>query len=292
MHVKNSWKDQIRGWVPKDMNLPTRQQTAPPKANGYKLKIGVSIFVTLAIVWGIQGALSPAYAPERSWCLYFTATAVIIGVSFIVLLVGIKQTRTLRGLKGELNSERQLRGWIPKEATLSIPQTTRMSHLNQRIKALPTRIIGTIATASVVLSILLLLFPYYLFPEAYVSKANPVWGYASPNTLAAWTALGIGLGLLVFSILAFTWLGLKLKLEGSKWAQWTWVTPRIRTLREEKAFKIAGIANAIILATLLGLYALTSRSLWTTNITIAAWAIFSVTIAVVNLSIYLHSQRR
>jgi hypothetical protein len=103
--------------------------------------------------------------------------------------------------------------------------------------------------------------------------------------------LGLGLGLLVFSIFAFTWLGLKLKLEGSKWAQWTWFTPRIRTPQDEKAFKTAGIASAIISATFLGVYTLTNRSLWTTNITIVAWVIFSVTLALVNLSIYLHSRK-
>jgi protein-S-isoprenylcysteine O-methyltransferase Ste14 len=86
----------IRGWIPKDMNLLTRQQTAPPKTNGNKLKMWVSMFVTLAVVLGIQGALSPAFVPERSWSLYFAATGVIIGVGFIILLVRIRQTKTIR----------------------------------------------------------------------------------------------------------------------------------------------------------------------------------------------------
>ncbi|MCW4009993.1 MAG: hypothetical protein NWF05_05170 [Candidatus Bathyarchaeota archaeon] len=97
---KNRFKIVDLGWVPKDMNLPTQQQTTPHKASGYKLKMWVSICVTLAVVWGIQGALSPAYAPERSWSLYFTATGIIIGVSSIILLVRIKQTRPLRKRAG------------------------------------------------------------------------------------------------------------------------------------------------------------------------------------------------
>jgi protein-S-isoprenylcysteine O-methyltransferase Ste14 len=115
MNALKSLETRLRGWIPKDMNLPTRQQMAPPKANGHKLKMWGSMFVTLAIVLGIQGVLSPAFAPERSWSLYFTATGIIIGVAFIVLLVRLKQTRTVRGLKVGPDSESQIRGWLPKE---------------------------------------------------------------------------------------------------------------------------------------------------------------------------------
>jgi protein-S-isoprenylcysteine O-methyltransferase Ste14 len=104
MNPLKSLETRLRGWVPKDMNLLTRQQAAPPKANGYKLKMWVSMFVTLAVVLGIQGALSPAFAPERSWSLYFAATGIIIGAAFIILLVRIKQTRTIRA-RGAISNE-------------------------------------------------------------------------------------------------------------------------------------------------------------------------------------------
>ncbi len=95
----------IRGWFPKDPNLPVKQQTAAPKAAGNRLKMWVSLFVTWTTVAVVLGALSPAYAPERSWSLYFTATGIIIGVSFIILLVRINQTRAVRARRGAISNE-------------------------------------------------------------------------------------------------------------------------------------------------------------------------------------------
>ncbi len=96
MNVRKNWRQQIRGWVPQGINLPSRQQTTSPKPARNQLKIYVSIFVTLAIVWGIQGALSPAFVPGSSWSLYFAATGTIIGASFLILLIRMRQTRTIR----------------------------------------------------------------------------------------------------------------------------------------------------------------------------------------------------
>jgi hypothetical protein len=96
MNVKKSWINQIRGWMPQGINLPRRQQATIPKPARNQLKICTSIFVTLAIVWGIQGALSPAFVPGSSWSLYFAATGAIIGVSFLILLIRMRQTRAIR----------------------------------------------------------------------------------------------------------------------------------------------------------------------------------------------------
>jgi len=158
--------------------------------------------------------------------------------------------------------ENRIRGWLSKEPTSPTPQKTRIFKINQQTVAPSTKTVGAIAVASIVSAVFLLFVPYYLFPESYIPKVNAAWGYASPNTLAAWVVLGVALALLVFSTLAFTWLGLKLKLEGSMWATRPWFTPRARTKREKRAFKMSGITNAIMLSAFLGVHALTRPNLW------------------------------
>jgi len=195
-------------------------------------------------------------------------------------------------MKNKKKVEQQINGWLPKDSPRPIPQKTRALHFTQKTKALSTRAIGAIATTSVVSSIFLLIVPHYLFPQAYVPKANPAWGYASPNTLAAWIVLGVALALLVFSTLAFMWLGLRLKLEGSKWATRPRFTPRARTEREKTAFKISGITNAIILSTFLGVHALTSPNVWTANLTALSLIALAVSLTVANLTLYLYSKKQ
>ena len=144
---------------------------------------------------------------------------------------------------------------------------------------------------SIVSAVFLLFVPYYLFPESYTPKANAAWGYASPNTLAAWVVLGAALALLVFSTLAFTWLGLKLKLEGSMWATRLWFTPRVRTKREKRVLKMSGIANAVMLSAFLGVHALTSPNLWPADATALSLMVLVVFLTSTNLALYLYSKK-
>jgi hypothetical protein len=186
--------------------------------------------------------------------------------------------------------EKRIRGWLPKHSPQPIPQKTRMLHINQKTGVLSTRAIGAIATTSVISSFFLLFAPYYLFPQAYIKKANSAWGYSSPDTLAAWAVLAVALALLVFSTLAFTWLGLRLKLEGSRWATRSWFTPRARTEREKRAFKMSGVANAVILSVFLGVHAVTSPNVWDTTLTASSLIILAGSATLANLTLYLYSK--
>jgi hypothetical protein len=166
-----------------------------------------------------------------------------------------------------------------------------MSHINQKIRVLSTRAIGAIATTSVISSFFLLFAPYYLFPQAYIKKANSAWGYSSPSTLAAWAVLVVALALLVFSMLSFTWLGLRLKLEGSRWATRSWFTPRARTEREKRVFKMSGVASAVILSVFLGVCAVTSLNVWNTTLTAFSLIILAASLTLTNLTLYLYSKK-
>ena len=185
---------------------------------------------------------------------------------------------------------KRIRGWLPKDSPQPVPQKTRMLRINQKNGVLSTRAIGAIATTSVISSFFLLFAPYYLFPQAYIKKANSAWGYSAPNTLIAWAVLAVALALLVFSTLAFTWLGLRLKLEGSKWATRSWFTPRARTEREKRAFKMSGVANAVILSVFLGVHAVTSPTVWNSTLTALSLIILAASATLANLTLYLYSK--
>jgi hypothetical protein len=85
-----------------------------------------------------------------------------------------------------------------------------MLEMAHKPKVVSTRGFGVIAFGSLFASIFLLVAPYYISPQSYIQKANPAWGYTSPNILETSVILGGALVLLVFAIFAFSLLGLRL----------------------------------------------------------------------------------
>ncbi|MGD0643566.1 MAG: hypothetical protein ABSA75_01525 [Candidatus Bathyarchaeia archaeon] len=86
-----------------------------------------------------------------------------------------------------------------------------------------------VTAASLITSLLLLVVPYILFPQDYIPKANPVDGYVSPKTPAAWAILIVALALLGIAIFAFISLAYERNRIGSKWSTWPYrsVPPRL-----------------------------------------------------------------
>ena len=70
-------------------------------------------------------------------------------------------------------------------------------------KALSTRTLGVISLLSGAAFFILLTLPYYYFPQSYIPKANPVYGYYMPKSAEAWVALVVALCFLALSIGAF-----------------------------------------------------------------------------------------
>jgi small-conductance mechanosensitive channel len=118
-------------------------------------------------------------------------------------------------------------------------------------------------------------------------------GYSSPKTLEAWIILAAALVLLVFSLLALSLLGLKLKSQGSRWAaHMPWTTPRAMNDLELRIFKIAIAANIVMVAGFLGFLALARGTSLGTESTVAAVIIFNVLIFSVNLSLCLYYRKQ
>jgi len=80
-------------------------------------------------------------------------------------------------------------------------------------KALSTRTLGVISLLSGVAFFILLILPYHYFPQSYIPKANPEWGYYMPKSPEAWVVLIIALSFLALSIGAFMFI-LKKQSEG------------------------------------------------------------------------------
>ncbi len=83
-------------------------------------------------------------------------------------------------------------------------------------KTLSSRSIGILALGTTMLSVFLLIFPYYYSPQSYIPKNNPALGYYIPNTLEAWLVLAAALILLMFSMFLIVIYAKKRAAEG-KW---------------------------------------------------------------------------
>jgi hypothetical protein len=67
-------------------------------------------------------------------------------------------------------------------------------------KALSTRTLGVISLLSGAAFFILLTLPYYYFPQSYIPKANPEYGYYMPKSPEAWVVLVVALSFLALSI--------------------------------------------------------------------------------------------
>jgi protein-S-isoprenylcysteine O-methyltransferase Ste14 len=68
---------------------------------------------------------------------------------------------------------------------------------NQNHHGLSDETIYAIGVACVVISVLLIVIPYLLYPQFYTPKPNPAMGYQTPNTPTTWAILIIAVILLV-----------------------------------------------------------------------------------------------
>jgi hypothetical protein len=80
-------------------------------------------------------------------------------------------------------------------------------------KALSSRTLGVISLLSGAAFFILLTVPYYYFPQSYIPKANPDWGYYMPKSAEAWVVLVVALSFLGLSVGAFA-LIIKKQSEG------------------------------------------------------------------------------
>jgi hypothetical protein len=90
-----------------------------------------------------------------------------------------------------------LRGWLPKEPEPHLQNN--QTPINQKTTATSTKTIGRLAITTGSLALFLLIAPYYLFPELYIPKSNPAWGYAAPKTTLSGIFLAGAISLLLLS---------------------------------------------------------------------------------------------
>jgi len=83
-------------------------------------------------------------------------------------------------------------------------------------RKMSSRILGLVALGIGAMGFLLIVLPYYLFPQLYIPKSNLVFGYLSPNTLEGWIILAVALLLLMFALVVTYFYGLRRLAEG-KW---------------------------------------------------------------------------
>ena len=82
------------------------------------------------------------------------------------------------------------------------------------IKNLTSRSIAAIALVTGTVSFSLIILPYYLFPNWYIPKSNPVWGYRSPATLEGWIILAAAYLLFAVTIIVLFSYAMKRLDEG------------------------------------------------------------------------------
>jgi hypothetical protein len=70
------------------------------------------------------------------------------------------------------------------------------------VNMLSCRSLGIIGCLTGVVSVCFLTVPYYLFPQFYLPKTNPLLGYVAPATSEGWAFLITGLLLLVAAVAA------------------------------------------------------------------------------------------
>ncbi|MCW4000198.1 MAG: hypothetical protein NWE93_08155 [Candidatus Bathyarchaeota archaeon] len=191
-----------------------------------------------------------------------------------------------------MNAKRSLqtriRGWFPQEHASPSNRKIEAAPMS-RIGAISARTFGGLGVASLLAGFVLLAAPYLLFPNSFTPKANSGWGYASPRTPEAWIILAGAIALIFISVLAFTFCGVKLKTQGSKWMKYTrWVTPA-----EDfgDLFKATVAANIMLVCAFLGFTLYTaatagSQPLFTSVI------IFTVLIALVNLFFHEYGKKK
>ncbi|XES77128.1 MAG: hypothetical protein ACBZ72_13280 [Candidatus Bathyarchaeia archaeon] len=195
-------------------------------------------------------------------------------------------------MKSKNRLKNRLRGWLPKEPTRPEIQKTRATQVNPKPKprAVPTQVLGASAFGTLFAGLLLLVVPYYVFPQFYSPKANPVWGYTSPITVEGGVMLAAALALIVASLFVFTLWGLRLNVEGSKWLRYRgdWFTPKARTEKEIKAVQLTAVVNAVMVGTFLGAHWLVDRYTRSSEVSAVFWAVFIPTVVLVNFLLYRH----
>ena len=184
-----------------------------------------------------------------------------------------------------------IRGWLPKETSLPNNQKTKMIKASPQHRTLSTRTFGVLAFGSFLSGFFLLIFPYYYSPQSYTPKPNPARGYYSPNTVEAWIILTAALLLLVFSLFALSRWTLRLKTEGYRWGA-KWVTPRAQTERERKIFKISVATSAIMTSVFLSAHFFTDPNVWSGDLTVISWIMFSLLLVLVNFVFYRYSKKQ
>ena len=109
------------------------------------------------------------------------------------------------------NLQNRIKGWLSKKFVVSMTENNGKIKTDPKPVELSEGALLFIGTACVVASVLLLGFPYILFPQLYVPKADPSMGYVAPNTPATWAIFIIALILLVVGIFTIIKLAYKQK---------------------------------------------------------------------------------
>jgi amino acid transporter len=106
MGLKKHLERRVRGWLPKEHNLPPHRQTknhSTPHVN----KIGTAI-ITMGFVGGLLGALASSFGLVSEHGAYVLAIIAAIVITDIATVVYIRKKR-----KKHLETTNQ--GWLPEE---------------------------------------------------------------------------------------------------------------------------------------------------------------------------------
>jgi hypothetical protein len=179
--------------------------------------------------------------------------------------------------KKDQTHKKHYRGWLPKEPKPLQPQSNQKT-----TTTISTKTTGGLATGTLILGFFLLVGPYYLFPELYVPKTNPSWGYTTANSIAGWTFTAGGIGLMLLSISLFTLYAVKLGEKNPAWMNHNWITPRYTNTFGKKIYISTIAINSLMITTFLAITILTSGT--TTPVIIT----FTVLMNIVNLSIGIY----
>jgi len=90
MNLKRRLETFIRGWLPKESNLPIYQRTTTDKTWSRSKTFAV-FFITGAFMGALFGALSPLIVSGIGWHVYFIIIGTTIGIAIGVVLIRMKQ---------------------------------------------------------------------------------------------------------------------------------------------------------------------------------------------------------
>ena len=90
MNLKRRLETFIRGWLPKESNLPIYQRTTTDKTWNRSKTFAV-FFIIGAFMGALFGALSPLIVSGIGWHVYFIIIGTTIGIAIGVVLIRMKQ---------------------------------------------------------------------------------------------------------------------------------------------------------------------------------------------------------